>query len=162
MKTIPPAVRAATLAVMLLTVVLSGAVGFSGTARASLSTATAEDVLTGLDGTSQSVSVAGQSTVNGGTDYYTIDVTDTIRTGAELESIRFTNTGRDDDALAKNWTPQYHRENRTITFAVTEDAGDVDKKVGFDIVLVLDTTGAIAPYAREYTVTQYDTAKFEN
>lgn len=155
-------VRWVVVSILIVGSIVGSVGGFAGTTSASLSTATTQDVVAGLANASQAVTVEGQATGDGATDYYQVRITDIIRAGATIQGARFLNVGQDEDTIAPNSSIQYDPVNQTITFAVTEDATDVDKKVDFQVVLQLDTTEAIASDELRYGVVQYPTAKLDN
>ncbi|MFB6137083.1 MAG: hypothetical protein ABEJ42_01910 [Halobacteriaceae archaeon] len=124
---------------------------------ASLSTATAEDVVVGLPEESQTVSISGQVPTNGETDYYVLELAEFTRSGAEIRNVTFRNVGGDGDALAANGVPRYYPGNGSVTLQVTEDPADLNKQVDFDVVLEVDTSDAVGGGQFRYEVKQFDT-----
>lgn len=162
MKPSTRSVRIAVLVAVITGSVITGLGAVTQPARASLSTATADNVVAGLSNASQPVYVTGQATGNGETNYYRIDVSDILRTGAEVQEVTFVNLGSDQDALDANSQIRYLPDAQAIEFAVTEDSADPDKKVEFAVKVTLDTTDAIATDELRYTVVQFATERMDN
>lgn len=144
------------VAVLVVLTSVAGAAVFVGESSASLSTATAENVIAGMSDVNQTVTVLGQSTANGGTDYYEVRLGEIVTAGASVESVAFRNRGDDADAVPPGGTLTYHERNRTVAFTVREDPDDLDKKLDFAARIGLDTTGAISRSELRYDVVQYE------
>lgn len=144
------------LAGLLALSAVAGAVAFAGTAGASLSVATADDVLAGLPDAEQTVTISGQTPANGDVDQYVLHVGPLVSTGTEVLGAEFENTGDDGDHVLENGTATFHPGNDTVTLLVAEDGADLDTKVDFRVTLHLDTSNAVAAGELRYDVVQYD------
>lgn len=146
------------VAALVVLSVIAGAAVFAGESSASLSTANAENVIAGMSSVNQTVTVLGQSTADGGTNYYEVKLGEIVTAGASVESVVFENIGDDTDAIPSNTSLTYHEGNRTVTFRVREDPDDLNKKLDFTLRVGLDTTGAIARGELRYDVVQYESS----
>jgi|GEM_PF-6404390 len=153
-----PPIRTALLAVLLVTSVVAGAVAMTGSATASLSGATTTDVVGGLSEVQQTITVRGQATENGATNYYEVDVTDIVTSGATVTDFSFTDSGSSGDVIGNETPGHYAESGHTIVFSVTEDPMDRDTKLDFQVDLTLDTTMLRTGGQHRYSVTQYEDA----
>lgn len=155
MKPTLDALRPALVATLVLVSTLAAGVALTDTSAASLSGATARDVVVGQANVSQAVTVRGQATRSGGTTYYVVDVTEVQRRGAVVRGVRFQNVGADGDRLGPNASMTFDRDRGRLTLGVREDPADRDRKLDFQVHLRLDTTAASSTDPLRYEVAQY-------
>lgn len=150
-------IKAVTLALLVAASASVGVIGFAGMASASLSQASATDVGTGLDSTTQRVTVAGQVTdTDAEVDYYTVSIADLVNNGATVKSVSFSDTQSDGDHLAEGTTVQYNASSKKVTLHVAEGKTDSDNKVTFAVDITFDTRGTTPQRQAKYNVYQYD------